>query len=106
MQETQVQSLVWEDPLEKGMATHSGIPPGEFHGQKSLTGYSPGESQRVGYDKVTNTFTFTQTVCFKSDQSHFQCSLANVTGGYCIIQFSSQFSLVQSLGHVRLFTSA
>ena len=25
MQETQVQSLVWEDPLEKGMATHSSI---------------------------------------------------------------------------------
>ena len=37
MQETQVQSLGQEDPLEKGMATHSR----EFHGQRSLTGYSP-----------------------------------------------------------------
>ena len=25
MQETQVQSLAWEDPLEKGMAAHSSI---------------------------------------------------------------------------------
>ena len=25
MQETQVQSLGWEDPLEKGMAAHSSI---------------------------------------------------------------------------------
>ena len=25
MQETQVQSLDWEDPLEEGMAAHSGI---------------------------------------------------------------------------------
>ena len=25
MQETQVWSLVWEDPMEKGMATHSSI---------------------------------------------------------------------------------
>ena len=25
MQETRVQPLGWEDPLEKGMATHSGI---------------------------------------------------------------------------------
>ena len=25
MQETQVQSLGWEDPLDKGMATHSSI---------------------------------------------------------------------------------
>ena len=39
MQETQVQSLGQEDPLEKGMATQS--LPGEFHGQRSLAGYSP-----------------------------------------------------------------
>ena len=41
MQETQVQSLDWEDPLGKGMATHSILVPGEFHGQRSLAGYSP-----------------------------------------------------------------
>ena len=29
---TQVQSLGWKDPLEKGKATHSSIRPGEFHG--------------------------------------------------------------------------
>ena len=32
MQKTWVQSLGWEDPLEKGIATHSSILPGEFHG--------------------------------------------------------------------------
>ena len=41
MQETWVQSLSWEDPLEEGMATHSSIlawripwteEPGELHG--------------------------------------------------------------------------
>ena len=31
MQEMQVRSLGWEDPLEKGMATHSVFLPGEFH---------------------------------------------------------------------------
>ena len=36
-----VQSLGWEDPLEKGMATHSSILAGESHGQRSLVGYSP-----------------------------------------------------------------
>ena len=39
VQETQVQFLSWEDPLEKGMATHSSIPVGVFHGQKSLVGF-------------------------------------------------------------------
>ena len=33
--------LSWEDPLEKEMATHSSILPGEFYGQKSLVGFSP-----------------------------------------------------------------
>ena len=32
--------------------------PGEFHGQRSLVGYSPVGSQRVGHDWVANTFTF------------------------------------------------
>ena len=30
-----------EDPLEKGLATHSNILPGESHGQRSLASYSP-----------------------------------------------------------------
>ena len=38
MQETWVQSLGWEDPLEKEMAVHL---PGKSHGQRSLVGYSP-----------------------------------------------------------------
>ena len=29
-----------EDPLKKGMATHSVILPGIFHGQRNLVGYS------------------------------------------------------------------
>ena len=39
IQETWVQSLGREDPLEKGMATHPVFLPGEFHGQRSLAGY-------------------------------------------------------------------
>ena len=39
MQETWVQSLGWEDPLEKCMAIHSVFLPGEFRGQRSLVGY-------------------------------------------------------------------
>ena len=36
-----VQSLGWEDPLEKGTATHSSILWESPHGQRSLEGYSP-----------------------------------------------------------------
>ena len=38
MQTTWVQSLGWEDPLERGMATYSSILAGEFHGQRRLAG--------------------------------------------------------------------
>ena len=50
MQETQVQSLGQEDPLEKEMDTHSSILAWRIpNGQKGLAGYSTG-LQRVGHD--------------------------------------------------------
>ena len=39
--ETWVQSLGWEDPLEKGKATPPVFLPRESYGQRSLAGYSP-----------------------------------------------------------------
>ena len=36
-----VQSLGQEDPLEKGMATHSSVLALKSQGQRSLVGYSP-----------------------------------------------------------------
>ena len=40
MEETWVQSLGREDPLEKGIPAPVFLP-GEFHGPRSLVGYSP-----------------------------------------------------------------
>ena len=41
MKETWVWSLVWEDPLEKKWQFTPVFLPREFHGQRSLSGYSP-----------------------------------------------------------------
>ena len=41
VQETQVQSLGQEDPLEEEMAATPLFLPREFHGQRSLAGYNP-----------------------------------------------------------------
>ena len=46
MQETWVRSLGWEDPLEKGMATHSVFLSGKFHRQEE-----PGRLQSMGVTK-------------------------------------------------------
>ena len=49
MQDTWVQSLGWEDPLEKEMATHSGILAWRILGLQSLVGYTIG-LERVEHD--------------------------------------------------------
>ena len=41
MRETRVQSLGWENTLEKEMATHSSILAWKSHGWRSVVGYSP-----------------------------------------------------------------
>ena len=73
MQEAWVQSLGWDDPLEKGMATHSSILPGKFCGQRSTTGYCPCIRKRVGHDVVTKqqpVFILSATFPSKGGHAH------------------------------------
>ena len=62
MQETQIQSLGWEDPLEKEMATHSRILAWKIPWTEEPGRLQSMRSQRVGHYWVTNTFTFTYTL--------------------------------------------
>ena len=48
MQETQVRCLGWEDPLEKGMATHSIILAWKIPRTEEPAGLQSTESQTVG----------------------------------------------------------
>ena len=50
VQETQLQSLDWEDPREKGMATHSSILAWRSPWTEAPGGLSSMGSQRVGHD--------------------------------------------------------
>ena len=58
-----VPSVVWslgrEDPLEKGMGTHSSILVWRIPWTGKPGGYSHEESRRVGHGWATNSFTFT-----------------------------------------------
>ena len=59
MQESQVQSLGWEDSLEKVMATHSS---GETCGQRSLVSYNPwGCKDSETTEQLKHTHTHTQS---------------------------------------------
>ena len=50
MQETWVQSLDWEDPLEKGIASHSSVLAWRIPWTEEPGGLQSMASQRVGYD--------------------------------------------------------
>ena len=97
MRETQVRSLGWEEPLEKGMAMHFSvvawrIPGTEEPGRLQSTG-----PRRVRHDWVTDTVTFMLTPG-KSSSSFalgkqllaFQCqdSRCQVTLGYFLLFWS------------------
>ena len=58
-QESWVRSLVWEDPLEKEMATHSSILAWSILRTEESGGLQSMGLQTVGCNWVTNTFTFT-----------------------------------------------
>ena len=57
VQETWVQSLGREDPLEKGMATHSSTLARRIPWTEELGGLQSLGSQRVRHNRATNTFT-------------------------------------------------
>ena len=56
--ETMVESLDWEDSLEKGMTTHSSILAWRIPWTEEPGGPQSTGSQRVGHNRATNTCTF------------------------------------------------
>ena len=59
IREIRVQYLGWEDPLEKGTATHSSILAWRIPWTEEPDGLQSMGPQRVGHNRVTVIFTFT-----------------------------------------------
>ena len=53
MQDTQVQSLGWKDPLDKGIATHSNILAWRIPWKRSLVAYNPWDRKESDTTEVT-----------------------------------------------------
>ena len=73
MRETRVQSLGWEDPLEKEMAAHSILLPGKFHGWRSLIGYSPRGHKESDTTEQLHC-TLKKVICTRSWLQHVRYS--------------------------------
>ena len=90
IQETQVQSLGGEDPLEKGMAIHSSILAWRIPLTEEPGGLQSTESQRVRQDWVTNTFTFFckyHRVCDISPDCSRQVTLIGEEDAACVTTY-------------------
>ena len=57
MQETQVRSPGWEEPLEEGMAAHSSVLAWRIPWTEEPGGLESMGLQRVGYNGTTNTLS-------------------------------------------------
>ena len=73
VRESWVQSLGWEDPLERKMATHSSIVPRKSYGWRGFTGYSP-----WGRKELDTTEQLTHTHRWKKDNFLFSQDLGFV----------------------------
>ena len=62
MQETRFDPWVGKIPWRRAWLPSPALLPGESHGQRSLTGYSPW-GHRVGHNWATNTVTFQDWLC-------------------------------------------
>ena len=89
MQETQILSLGWEDPLEKEMVTHSFVVflPGKSHGQRRLAGIQSLVSQES--DRIERLNSNREEII----HLHSSCLIYNPLKQYSYL-LSLQFSLV------------
>ena len=74
MQETQVQSLGWEDPLEKGMATHSSILTWKISYAEETGGCSMA-LQRVRCDQTSKTHRYMHKPRYQLNTSLGTCEI-------------------------------
>ena len=70
-----VRSLGGEDPLEEGMATHSSILAWRASWTEEPGGLHSIDSQRVGYDLVTEHEVFKRRILIKSILVHLVTSI-------------------------------
>ena len=70
MQETQVQSLSWEDPREKGTAPTLVFLPGKSYGQRRLVGYSLWGCKELDRTEQLTPSLFVGVVCLQQLRNH------------------------------------
>ena len=93
MQETRVQYLGWEDPLENGMAIYSSILAWRISWTlKELGGLQSMGLQRVGHDWATNTRVYTHTHTHTHSYMHTSLQVVGKSAFLRKFLFSSEVS--------------
>ena len=98
VQETQVQSLGQEDPLEEEMATTTIFLPGKSHGQRSLVSYSPccrkkiwtwsNDWEHTYIHHTESTPVHCNSICNLAKLMNIRItSIIQISGGYGLFKF-------------------
>ena len=115
MQESRVQSLGWEDPLEEGMATHSSILAWRITGQRSLEGCSPrGHKELDMTERLSTHRHIPQThtgcdetaACFQNDLPSHSLSLGKSPRSTALLEWCPLTGGWQPGGGGHVSTSA
>ena len=78
MRETRVQSLGWEDSLEKEMETHSSILAWRIPWMEDPGGLQSTGSQRVRHDWATSLYAFLEVECLGPQKQVLNCLLESI----------------------------
>ena len=100
MQERGIRSLGLEDALQKGMATHFSILPEEFHGQRSLRGYSPWDHKELDTAEQLTFYITSKQVCSKS-RTHYGLTSPVILTSWRLLRMHSAY-LAPRMGSVWL----
>jgi len=98
IQEIGVQSLGWEDSLEKGLPTPVFLP-GEFHGHRILTGYSPwGHEESDMTEQITLSLSKTishSQLCYRktSPLSNYEYLEVNTLTILSLLPFTAELNI-------------
>ena len=104
MRETQVQSLGWEDPLEKEMVTHSSIPAWRIPWMEKPGSLQSTGSQRVRHDWVISLHFTVSTV--SPSISHEMMGPDAMIFVFWMLNFKPTFSLSSFTFIKKLFCSS
>ena len=102
MRETQIQSLIWEDPWRRDWLPTLAFLPGEFHGQRNLAGYFPWDLKELDTtERLTVILKFFNSGSYLVVLSFDTLEYLTMSGDMFVISINSEYVICIQIIVVR-----